>query len=409
MSFFEVLLSIAVLILAARLYMHRRYLRLMLGWISGPLDAPLPDADGVWGEFVSRMNSRVKIRKREKTELAAALEQFRSAMEALPDGVIFMDTQRRILWMNHLTEDLMFLSQSKDSGKPIEHMIREPEFVAYLQNANFAEPLMYYPTRRAEACYMINLIDYGHERSLMTIRDLTQLEKLENVRRDFVANVSHELKTPLTVISGFIETLQAHHTTLNDEKRQRYLDLAHSQAQQMNRLVQDLLTLSSLEASTVFPDETSVDIASLANDAVIAAESISAGKHQIRCAVPPELRIQGSTSALRSIIGNLVNNAVNYTPEGGQIEIGWDHTPEGGCLFVKDTGIGISPNHLSRLTERFYRVDQGRSRDTGGTGLGLAIVKHALTRHQGQLVITSQPNVGSIFSACFPAQRVNLI
>jgi two-component system phosphate regulon sensor histidine kinase PhoR len=407
MSFLEVLLSIAVLILAARLYAHRRYLRLMLDWISGPLDAPLPDADGVWGEFVSRMNSRIKIRKREKTELAAALEQFRSAMEALPDGVIFMDTQRRILWMNRLAEDLMFLSQNKDSGKPIEHMIREPEFVSYLQHADFSEPLMYHPTRRDEACYMVSVIDYGHERSLMTIRDLTQLEKLENVRRDFVANVSHELKTPLTVISGFIETLQAHHTTLPDDKRQRYLDLAHAQALQMNRLVQDLLTLSSLEASTAFADETAVNIDRLAQDALISAESLSAGRHQIHCALPPDLRIRGSASALRSIISNLVNNAVNYTPEGGQIDIGWEHTASGGCLFVKDTGIGIPPNHLPRLTERFYRVDQGRSRDTGGTGLGLAIVKHALSRHQGALHIDSEPQVGSTFSACFPAQRIS--
>lgn len=409
MSFLEVLLSIAVLLLAVRLYVHRRYLRLMLDWISGPLDAPLPDADGVWGEFVSRMNSRLKFRMREKTELATALEQFRSAMEALPDGVIFMDTQRRILWMNQLAETLMFLSQNKDSGKPIEHMVREPEFVSYLQNADFSEPLMYHPTRRSEACYMVNVIDYGHERSLMTIRDLTQLEKLENVRRDFVANVSHELKTPLTVISGFIETLQSHHTILSEEKRQRYLDLAHSQAQQMNRLVQDLLTLSSLEASTAFADETDINLGSLAHDVLLATESLSAERHQISCDIPADLRIRGSASVMRSIIGNLANNAVNYTPHGGQVAIGWEDTPNGGCLYVRDTGIGISPTHLPRLTERFYRVDQGRSRDTGGTGLGLAIVKHALTKHQGHLTINSQPGGGSTFSACFPRQRISRI
>lgn len=406
MSFLEVLLSIAALTLAIRLYIHRRYLRRMLDWISGPLDAPLPNADGVWGDFVSRMNRRLKYRMREKNELATALEQFRSAMEALPDGVIFLDGQRRILWMNHLAENLMYLSQNVDSGKPIEHMVREPEFVAYLQNADFTEPLMYHPARRSDAYYMVNVIDYGNERSLMTIRDLTRLEKLENVRRDFVANVSHELKTPLTVISGFIETLQVHNGLLSEEKRLRYLNLAFSQAQQMNRLVQDLLTLSSLEASTAFVDETQIDLSNLVHDAVLAGEAISAGQHEISCEIPSDLRLLGSASAVRSIIGNLVNNAINYTPNGGRINIGWESTEDGGCLYVRDTGIGIAPNHLPRLTERFYRVDQGRSRDTGGTGLGLAIVKHALTRHQGRLFIQSELNVGSKFSAFFPAKRI---
>ena len=407
MSFLEVALSLAVFILAIRLYHHRRYLRLMLGWISGPLDAPLPDASGVWGEFVSRMNSRVKFRKREANELAAALDQFRSALEALPDGVIFMDHQRRILWMNHLAESLMFLSQNKDTGAPIEHMIREPEFISYLQNNDFSEPLMYHPTRRSGACYMINVIDYGYERSLMTIRDLTQLEKLENIRRDFVANVSHELKTPLTVISGFIETLQMHHGSLPEEKRQRYLDLAMTQAEQMNRLVQDLLTLSSLEASTGFADETQVHVATLVRESIESAEGLSQGRHTITCDVPADLRLRASTSALRSIFGNLINNAVNYTPDGGRIEISWEENHEGGMLRVKDSGIGIDANHISRLTERFYRVDQGRSRDTGGTGLGLAIVKHALSRHQGYLTIDSRLNQGSTFAARFPCARIS--
>lgn len=407
MSFLEVLLSITVLILAIRLYSHRRYLRSMLDWISGPLDAPLPDASGVWGEFVSRMNSRVKIRKREKSELASALEQFRSAMEALPDGVVFMDTQRRILWMNHLAESLMFLSQGKDIGKPIEHMLREPEFVAYLQHADFSEPLMYHPTRRSGACYMISVIDYGFDRSLMTVRDLTQLEKLENIRRDFVANVSHELKTPLTVISGFIETLQAHHGTLPEGKRQRYLDLAMAQAGQMNRLVQDLLTLSSLEASTGFADETQVHVADLVRETIESAENLSQGRHSISCDVPADLRLRASASALRSVFGNLINNAVNYTPDGGSIAVSWEENHDGGQLKVKDTGIGIDANHIPRLTERFYRVDQGRSRDTGGTGLGLAIVKHALGRHQGHLSIDSRLNQGSTFTAHFPCARIS--
>lgn len=408
MSFLEILLSLAVLFLGYRLYLHRRYLRSMLEWISGPLDAPLPDANGVWGEFVSRMNSRVKIRKREKNELAAALEQFRSAMEALPDGVIFMDDQRRILWMNHLAETLMFLSQSKDTGKPIEHMVREPEFVAYLQASAYTNPLTFHPSRKPNACYMINVIDYGFDRSLMTIRDLSQLEKLENIRRDFVANVSHELKTPLTVISGFLETLQTHHLTLPDEKRQRFLDLAQAQAQQMNRLVQDLLTLSSLEVSAGFADESEIPLRTMTAEVIEDAKRLSDDQHQISLDVPKELMLRGSSAAVRSILSNLINNAVNYTPPGGSIKVFWESSDSGGCLRVSDTGIGISSTHLPRLTERFYRVDQGRSKETGGTGLGLAIVKHALSRHSGELRIRSTLGEGSTFSACFPAQRIHM-
>ena len=407
MSLLEILLSLIALTLAIRLYIHRRYLKSMLDWISGPLDGALPDASGIWGEFVSRMNTRVKIRAQEKNELATALEQFRSAMEALPDGVIFMDAQRRILWMNQLAESLMLLAQAKDTGKPIAHMIREPEFVSYLQKSEFGESLIYHPSRRSGACYMVTVIDYGRDRSLMTVRDLTQIEKLETIRRDFVANVSHELKTPLTVISGFIETLQTHHESLSPEKRQRFLDLAMAQAQQMGRLVQDLLTLSSLEVSSGFADETDVRVADLINDAIASAEGVSTGRHDIVSSVPNNLILHASTSALRSIFGNLINNAVNYTPAGGKITVDWASTRDGGCLKVTDNGIGIEAAHIPRLTERFYRVDPGRSKESGGTGLGLAIVKHALNRHQGHLDVESHPGQGSIFAAHFPASRIS--
>lgn len=406
MTFLEGLLLIVSLVLAYRLYIHRRYLNRMLTWISGPLDDPVPDADGVWGDFVSRMNRRVKTRRHEKDLLEKALEQFQSALEALPDGVVFMDTHRRILWMNALAIDMLKLKPGHDIGTPIEHLIREPEFASYLLNGNYSEPLMYHPNRRDQTCFMVNLISYGEERLLLALRDLTQLEKLENVRRDFVANVSHELKTPLTVISGFIETLQTHHETLTPEKRQRFLDLAMSQAQQMGRLVQDLLTLSSLETRTSLVDESSIQLAPLIKDLIISAEAISAGDHDIVVHVSDKLQIRGSRSALRSIFGNLINNAVNYTPAGGKVTVYWQEDDNEGALCVQDTGIGIPAVHLPRLSERFYRVDQGRSRETGGTGLGLAIVKHALTRHQGHLEIHSEVGIGSTFKACFPKSRI---
>lgn len=407
MNFLEVLLILIVAALGARLYFHHRHLRRMLDWISGPLDAPVPHADGIWGDFVSRMNRRVKTRQQEKTQLEQVLEQFQSALEALPDGVIFMDQHRRILWMNKLAVDMLDLLPSQDTGTPIEHLIREPEFVSYLLGNNFAEPLIYHPSRRDQVCYMINLISYGADRLLLTARDLTRLEKLENIRRDFVANVSHELKTPLTVISGFIETLQTQHETLSLEKRQRYLDLSMIQARQMNRLVQDLLTLSSLESRASLEDEAEVAVYPLVNELIDSAEALSPGKHQINVDIPHDLNIRGSMSALRSIFSNLINNAVTYTPAGGDIHIVWKTSGDEGCLSVSDTGIGIPQKHLARLSERFYRVDQGRSRENGGTGLGLAIVKHALSRHQGRMNVSSKENVGSTFEACFPIKRIS--
>src|SRR5574343_179527 len=338
MTFLEGLLLGTVVVLAFRLYLHRRYLNRMLAWISGPLDAPVPDASGIWGEFVSRMNRRVKTRQHEKDLLEKSLEQFQSALEALPDGVIFMDAHRRILWMNTLAVNLMGLLPGQDKGTPIEHLVREPEFVSYLQTGDFTEPLMYHPHRRDQTCFMISLINYGADRQL------------------------------LTVISGFIETLQTHHETLPIEKRQRFLDMAMAQAQQMGRLVHDLLTLSSLEARASLVDEKNVHIKPLIDELIISAEALSAGGHDMTVEIPDNLVLRGSASALRSIFGNQINNDVNYTPSGGQIHIRWQKTDSEGGFSVQDTGIGIPAVHLPRLSERFYRVDQGRSRDTGRTG-----------------------------------------
>lgn len=406
MTFLEVLLVVLSGVLAYRLYLHRRYLHKMLAWISGPLDDPLPDASGVWGEFVSGMNRRVKSRRHEKAQLEQALEQFQSALEALPDGVVFMDNHRRILWTNELAVKMLKLKPGHDIGSPIEQLIREPEFANYLLAGKYNDPLLYHPNRREQSCFMVSLISYSEDRLLLTVRDLTQLEKLENMRRDFVANVSHELKTPLTVISGFLETLQMHHQTLSSEKTQRFLDLAMGQAQQMGRLVQDLLTLSSLETRANLVDEGHVNVKTLVEDLIVSAEAISAGKHKISVDLPEKLVIRGSNSAIRSIFGNLIHNAVNYTPNGGNIRIYWKETLDSSALCVEDNGIGIPEIHIPRLSERFYRVDRGRSKDTGGTGLGLAIVKHALSRHEGYLDIRSQVGLGSTFEAWFPNNRI---
>lgn len=405
MTLFESLLLLALLVASWRLRIHRRNLTRMLNWISGPLDAPVPHVDGIWGEFVSRMNQRVRTRQQEKNQLEVALEQFQSALEALPDGVIFMNGHRQILWMNSLAVSMLDLLPGQDTGTPIEHLIRDPEFVSYIQSQHFEEALIYHPARRIDACYMITLISYGDDRLLLTARDLTRLEKLENVRRDFVANVSHELKTPLTVVSGFLETLQQH-PSLAVEKRQRFIELALLQAQQMNRLVQDLLTLSTLESRVNFADEQDIAVYPLLRELVDAAQTLSNEPHEIIINCPENLTLRGSAGSLRSIFGNLISNAVHYTPVAGNIHIEWNESDNEGHIKVSDTGIGIPAVHLPRISERFYRVDQGRSREKGGTGLGLAIVKHALERHQGRLEIKSTEGKGSHFYAHFPRRRI---
>ena len=406
MTFVETLLLLALAVTGWRIWIHRRNLSRMLNWISGPLDAPVPHAEGIWGEFVSRMNQRVRTRQQEKNQLEVVLEQFQSALEALPDGVVFMNGERQILWMNSLAVSMLNLRPGQDTGTPIEQLIRDPEFVSYIQGHNFEEALIYHPGRKSNACYMITLISYGDDRLLLTARDLTRLEKLENVRRDFVANVSHELKTPLTVISGFLETLQEHHSTLDAEKRHRYITLALQQSEQMNRLVQDLLTLSSLESRVDFSDEQNVPLYPLLNELVDSAESISAKSHEITIDCPKNLVIRGSSGSLRSVFGNLISNAVHYTPTHGKIHIAWHEGSHESCITVSDTGIGIPAVHLPRISERFYRVDHGRSRENGGTGLGLAIVKHALERHQGRLDVESKEGEGSTFFAYLPNGRI---
>jgi two-component system phosphate regulon sensor histidine kinase PhoR len=232
---------------------------------------------------------------------------------------------------------------------------------------------------------------------------VTQSERLDRTRRDFVANVSHELRTPLTVLAGFLETLQEFEVD-RDEQR-RYLDLMAEQSKRMQTIVQDLLTLSSIESAPP-PGNEAIDMASLIDKLKRDAEALSAGRHAIVVESDDHGDLRGSEPELVSALGNLVTNAVRYTPAGGTVRICWHASQRGAEFAVEDTGIGIAPEHIPRLTERFYRVDRGRSRDSGGTGLGLAIVKHSLNRHQAQLDITSTPGQGSRFAARFPASRV---
>jgi two-component system phosphate regulon sensor histidine kinase PhoR len=252
----------------------------------------------------------------------------------------------------------------------------------------------------------VRLIEFGEDRKLLNSRDVTAEDRIDTMRRDFVANVSHELKTPVTVLSGFVETLADESFELSSAQRSRFLGMMADQARRMQRLVEDLLTLSALESDASPRDEQPIDMRSFVERLAEEARALSAGRHTLETSVAEDCRLLGNAKELHSALSNLVSNAVRYTPAGGAISLAWRLDGGRGMFSVSDTGIGIEARHIPRLTERFYRVDSGRSRESGGTGLGLAIVKHALTRHQAVLEVTSELGRGSSFSAVFPAARI---
>lgn len=336
-------------------------------------------------------------------ELAAVLERFRLVAKALPDGVVVLDGER-IEWCNDMAALHFAIETPRDAGTPITHLLRDPDFAAYLEEADFAAPLEARPASARGRVLLLQIVP-GNGRRVLLSRDVSHVRRLEQVGREFVANVSHELRTPLTVIAGFLETIR-------DEKdpqaAQRYLDLMTEQSQRMQRLVEDLLTLSSLESSPPPPGEP-IDMEAMVERLAAEARALSKGRHRVEVSRETGLDLVGSEKELVSALGNLVSNAVRYTPEGGSIRLAWHAAGDGADFDVEDSGIGIAPEHIPRLTERFYRVDRGRSRESGGTGLGLAIVKHALERHGASLHIGSTPGKGSRFSARFSRVRVRRV
>ncbi len=301
-----------------------------------------------------------------------------------------LDEGDRIDWCNPRAEAYFGLDSQRDRGQQITYLIRQPQFVQYLEAGRFSEPLVLRLNRNeGELILSIQLVPYGDSDKLLLSRDVTRWERLETTRRDFVANVSHELRTPLTVLNGFLETL-ADMPKPDPEMTRRSIALMLEQTTRMHRLVEDLLTLSRLESAHTPLREESVDVCELARQLYRDAQALSAGRHRIALRIDSDAGLLGSSEELRSAFGNLISNAVRYTPEGGEIEISWTQRNGLPTFSVRDTGIGIEPQHIPRLTERFYRVDRSRSRSTGGTGLGLAIVKHVLSRHQAHLEVESE-------------------
>jgi two-component system phosphate regulon sensor histidine kinase PhoR len=397
--------SAVAVVLGLRVLFNAVHLAAFERWLRAPAREALPVGRGLWEDVFAGLHRHLKQRDQERLRLVQALARFRDAGRAMPDGVVILDGAGHIEWSNPTAERHLGIDAARDFGQPITNLVRQPPFIAYVESGNFGEPLAM-RSARTEATLSVRIIPFGEDQKLLLARDITQQEKLETMRRDFVANVSHELKTPITVLSGFVDTLADESMQLSPAQRRKFLGLMSEQASRMRRLIEDLLTLSTLEASAAPDDERTIEILPLVEKLAEEARVLSAGRHRISAEVEANCRLNGSVRELHSALSNLVSNAVRYTPDGGSVRLRWRVIDGYGEFSVEDSGIGIEARHLPRLTERFYRVDSGRSRESGGTGLGLAIVKHVLTRHQARLDIRSEMGRGSTFSAVFPPQRI---
>lgn len=387
----------------------------LVQWLRSPEEGAAPKMHGLWGEAADRCRRLLRDQGQRVAESERRLQAFLAAIQASPSGVVLLDSQGRIDWCNQTAAMHFGLDPQRDLLQQIGNLVREPTFAAYFSSKDFGHEVVM-PGRGGSALQplliSVQLHPYGDGRWLLLSRDVTALAQAEAMRRDFVANVSHEIRTPLTVLSGFVETLQC--LSLEPGERERYLALMATQAARMQTLVSDLLTLSRLEGSP--PPAASGWI--LARDLNARCEEEARALSGVLFAAPqtaqrltfhevPDLSLAGVEDELRSAMGNLVSNAVRYTPAGGQIDVAWQLLSDGRAEFsVTDTGPGIAPEHIPRLSERFYRVDRSRSRESGGTGLGLAIAKHVVQRHGGELRVASAPGKGSRFALVFPASRL---
>jgi len=361
---------------------------------------------GFWEDIFFKLQRLIKTLKQRIRNIEQQHDHFIEAFQASPNGILMLDEDDQIEWCNSIAERFFGLVYKRDVMQRINFLIRRPEFIQYLNKRHFDESLlMERMGPSSNLSLMLQAFPFGNQRHLLLVQNITDLQKADAMRRDFVANVSHEMRTPITVLMGFLETVQS--LDLEMSQRDQYFDMMMSQAQRMKSLVEDLLTLANLEANALPATTNEVNIvtlmALLRND----AEALSKGKHAFNFDVANMHNLFGDEREILSAFSNLVANAIRYTPDGGSIHVKWDINAQGrGEFSVRDTGPGIASEHLSRLTERFYRVDRSRSRDTGGTGLGLAIVKHIASRHQAQLNIESTPGRGSTFTLSFPQERL---
>lgn len=387
------------------LYLHLSNLYRLQRWVTRRGDTEVPEAEGVWGEVFDALRKGEREAARRKDRLTGMLERFQEASAAVPDAMVILSQDDEIEWANRAAERLLGIHWPRDHKLRIVNLLRSPDFTAYLETGEFQEALQIASPAVPDYTISVLIVPYGSSQKLLIGRDITQLMRLEEMRRNFVANVSHELRTPVTVLLGFVETLKDL-TNLHPNELRKYLQTMYEQAVRMQRLVDDLLTLSKLETSPPRRHEEIVDVPAMLLSLKELGEILSGeNRHQISLSAEGGLKLRGNQEELRSAFSNLINNAVRYTPAHGAIHLSWKLDTDGVRFSVEDTGEGIAPQHIAHLTERFYRVDTARSRNTGGTGLGLSIVKHVLLRHEARLLIESRLGKGSTFTCLFPTSR----
>ena len=386
---------------------HLRQMYLVERWLMGGGSiAQAPDSGGIWDQLVHHIYRLQQHNRRRKKRLTSILNRFHRSTEAMPDAAVVLGEHNEIEWSNRAARTLLGIRNPQDHGQRIGNLVRDPRFHEYLATGDFSEPIDITSPLDESVEINVRVIPYGDGQHLMMARDTSTLRRLEAVRRDFVANVSHELRTPLTVITGYVESFKDE-PELPEHVREG-LEAVDRQSTRMLSIVQDLLMLSRLELEPVDPEPSEVvPVARLLAGLVQDAETVSGEQeHRIDLEADPALGLRGSAAELGSAFGNLITNAVRHTPPGTPVHVSWQAEGGGARLAVRDEAQGIDPRHLPRLTERFYRVDTGRSRARGGTGLGLSVVKHALSRNGSSLEIESVPGRGSRFSCYFPPNRL---
>ncbi|QDF67794.1 phosphate regulon sensor histidine kinase PhoR [Shewanella sp. SNU WT4] len=393
---FDSLASVLLVSASVWLIWHYRQLMRLNYWLWRDKRLTPPQGRGSW-EGVFNGIYRLQQKNRKKiSQLMAILGRFRQGGEALPDAAVVLDADRNILWCNRLAQLLLGLEWPKDKGQRLDNLLRHPDFIQYINHENYNLPLEL-PSPIADGKLLeLRLIAYGDSQLLLIARDISRIRQLESMRRDFVANVSHELKTPLTVLQGYVEVMQS--MAEDDDINQRPLKLMQQQTERMGHMIEQLLTLSRIEAAEDSDLRQQVDMDKLRALLEQEAQALSLEQHKIEFDWQPGLWVLGDSVQMQSACSNLLTNAIRYTPVGGSIKVSWQRVYQGARFYVQDSGEGIARKHISRLTERFYRVDSARSRHTGGSGLGLAIVKHALNHHHSQLDVVSALGKGSQFS-----------
>jgi two-component system phosphate regulon sensor histidine kinase PhoR len=385
------LLLIALLVYLSR---HLYNIHILTRWLNSP-SKNTPESTGVWDEIYSGLFHLYQRQRKARRRLTTMLSKFKESTQALPYATVVLNEYFEIDWFNPAAQAIFDLKASNDIGQRIDNLIRQPSFVAYIKSKQYDKPLEF---NIGESRMLLALTPYGNGQYLMVTRDITERTKLDSMRRDFIANASHELKTPITVISGYVEVMREQS---ENERFNQPLEKIQIQTERMQLILNELLELAKLESADYIEHPESVDTASLLQEIYQDALAMDDSRHEIKLTAMP-ITIEGDREELRMAFSNLVTNALRYTPEKRAVKIFSSVDDAGVSVGVEDEGIGITYEHIPRLTERFYRIDPGRSRDQGGTGLGLAIVKHVLDRHDGELIIRSTPGRGSVFRCHFP-------